>query len=109
MRKILGLAVIGLVVLAGVGMPATALAGEVTGNGDSTPIGNWAVDASLCAFSGLEDGTNGPGNTGDIVEPNGPGATQTPHYEDGTFFPPGIAATGSPYNCVGQASTQLAE
>ncbi len=37
-----------------VGGAASALAGEVTGNGDSTPIrGN--VAASLCAFSGLED------------------------------------------------------
>jgi hypothetical protein len=54
------------------GMGASAFAGEVTGNGNGTPIisedgptdnvGAVEVAPSACAFSGLED-TGGPGET----------------------------------------------
>jgi hypothetical protein len=79
-------------------MPATALAGEIDGRGEITPIKD-GVHASACAFSGLEDGEGLEGP----VEPSGPGATQTPHSEAGHVLPPGIAATNPDYNCVGLA------
>lgn len=44
------------------GISSTAYAGEVTGNGKTTPIDSKANSA--CAFSGLED--NNPGS-GDVV------------------------------------------
>lgn len=40
-------------------MPASA--GEVTGNGDTTPIANYQA-ASICSFSGLEDHPVMPGS-----------------------------------------------
>lgn len=46
------------------GAPA-ALAGEVTGNGTSTPIGEYATPASVCAFSGLNDVPDGSDSPGD--------------------------------------------
>lgn len=36
-----------------------AIAGEVTGNGDPTPV-NGYVAASICSFSGLNDDGEGP-------------------------------------------------
>ena len=105
LRKILGPTVLGLVLLAGVAMPATALAGEITGNGKITPIAFFSVDASLCAFSGLEDGTD---KDGDEVMPSGPGATQTPHHEAKNDFEPGVAADRDAFvNCIGRASWQF--
>jgi hypothetical protein len=82
----------------------SAFAGEVTGTIDSpnpnkperTPIGT--ISTSACAFSGLEDGASLGGPV-----PNGPGITQTPHYEAGVTAEPGAAlpAFNTFYNCVG--------
>jgi hypothetical protein len=55
-----------------------ASAGEVGGNGELTPIGE--VPSSICAYSGLEDASDG-----------GPGVTQTPAGEDGNTPEPGAA------------------
>ena len=116
LRKILGPIVLGLVLLAGVAMPATALAGEVTCTGKINPIGAWEVDASLCAFSGLEDGTTNAFNQPPKVDPYGPGSpdgpavTQTPHSEADNDPPPGAAAHGwdeNPFTCVGRMSWQI--
>ncbi len=73
-KQILGIAVAATLF---VGSATTALAGEVTGNGGSTPVQGY-VAASLCAFSGLED------------HPIAPGTTQTPAIVAGTGIP-GVA------------------
>lgn len=46
----------------------TAFAGEVTGNGDQTPVKTRGVAASICAFSGLEDNPFGPGTVQTAAE-----------------------------------------
>lgn len=66
----------------------SVLAGETNGNGDSTPVRDPDVPNSICAFSGLQDGS-GPD------DPNsGPGHVQTPHGEPDfdLYFPPGVAS-----------------
>lgn len=71
-----------------VGVSAPVLAGEVTGNGDYTPINTRESDsqatprAAICAFSGLED-----------EEPNaGPGNVQNPKFDaNGADYDPGSA------------------
>lgn len=52
--------------LAGVGATA-ALAGEVTGNGKPTPIADYRA-ASICSFSGRNDGEPPPGRTAEHVQ-----------------------------------------
>jgi hypothetical protein len=58
-----------------------ALAGEVTGNGKPTPIGAAPDDdphaASICSFSGQNDGEPPPGRTAEHVQNWG----QTPKEE----------------------------
>ena len=71
------------VATAGIILATPAFAGEVDGNGRSTPIRDFI--AAICSFSGLEDG-DGAG------APSGPGVTQTPHAVEGTSPPPGAAA-----------------
>ena len=68
-------------------MAGSAFAGEINGNGESTPIRGEAHN-SICAFSGLQDGA-GPD---DPI--SGPGHVQTPHGEPdlNEYFPPGSAA-----------------
>lgn len=68
-------------------MAGSAFAGEINGNGESTPIRGDAHN-SICAFSGLQDGA-GPG---DPI--SGPGHVQTPHGEPDydLYFPPGVAS-----------------
>ncbi len=47
------------------GSGATAVfAGEITGTGKTTPPGSYAVPASICSFSGLNDTPNDPGIEG---------------------------------------------
>lgn len=41
---------------------SSASAGEVNGKGDPTPVGNYDVPASICAFSGLNDNPAGEGD-----------------------------------------------
>jgi len=76
-----------------------ALAGEVTGNGDLTPIGAPADDepphaSSICSFSGLNDGEPPPGRTAAHVQSWG----QTPKEERDFLttigFHPGDACNG---------------
>lgn len=45
----------------------SALAGEVTGNGDPTPISGYQAN-SICAFSGLNDGEPPEGRTAAHVQ-----------------------------------------
>jgi len=63
MRKLIAGAALALFV-SGVG--GTAFAGEIGGNGQPTPIKTRHVAASICAFNGLDDGSEGgpvgPGN-----------------------------------------------
>ena len=68
-------------------MAGSAFAGEINGNGKSTPIRGEAHN-SICAFSGLQDG-EGPD---DPI--SGPGHVQTPHGEPDydLYFPPGSAS-----------------
>jgi hypothetical protein len=54
---------------------SAASAGEVTGNGSPTPNSTFGHSASICSFSGLEDGDNNDDNVPDPGVPNGPGAT----------------------------------
>jgi hypothetical protein len=51
-----------------------ALAGETTGNGGTTPIGEYKTPASICAFSGLNDVPDGSDAPGD---PFAPGRVQS--------------------------------
>ncbi len=54
----------GVLLAASVAAPA-ALAGETTGNGGTTPIGEYRTPASICAFSGLNDVPDGSDAPGD--------------------------------------------
>jgi hypothetical protein len=46
----------GAIILLGM---SSASAGEVTGNGNPTPPGTFGHAASICSFSGLDDGSEG--------------------------------------------------
>jgi hypothetical protein len=61
-KPFLGAAICAAAVL---GMSSPALAGEVTGNGKTTPI-NMRANSS-CAFSGLQDHDPAQGGTGIVV------------------------------------------
>jgi len=76
------------------GMSSPSFAGEVTGGHNRT--GAPAHANSICAYSGLEDGTTLVGFdpiTGAPIfvfdTPYGPGITQTPHQDGGMLHPPG--------------------
>ena len=63
MRKWIAGAALALIVT---GAGSTAFAGEIGGSGKPTPIKTRNVAASICAFNGLDDGSEGgpvgPGN-----------------------------------------------
>ncbi len=63
----------GAVLALSIAAPA-ALAGETTGNGGTTPIGEYRTPASICAFSGLNDVPDGSDEPGD---PFAPGRVQS--------------------------------
>jgi hypothetical protein len=90
-KKLFGVALCAATVLAGA---SAASAGEVTGNGKATPAGTRA--SSVCAFSGLEDGTTLIGFVDGVPQfitvPTGHGLVQTPHMENsaGIIHEPGI-------------------
>ena len=93
-RKLVG--AVGLCIVSVVALGGPAMAGEVTGNGKTTPIKDRA--ASECAFSGLEDGVsligfNPDGSPIFAVVESGPGLVQTPHMENaaGIVHPAGLA------------------
>ena len=62
MRKLIAGAALALIVT---GAGSTAFAGEVGGNGEETPIVTRRVASSICAFNGLDDGSE----TGNPVVP----------------------------------------
>jgi hypothetical protein len=74
-KLLLALALAAVMVLSVAGM---ASAGEITGTGDATPIGDFWTGggaASICSFSGLNDWPWDPENPG-IDDPEGFGRTQ---------------------------------
>ncbi len=96
MRKLIAGAALTLI-MAGAG-GGTAFAGEVTGgpNAKPTPVQSY-VAASICSFSGQEDGLTligfNPNGSPIFVEvATGPGLVQTPHMENsyGIIHPAGI-------------------
>ena len=68
-------------VVASLTMGSSVLAGEVTGNDKTTPVGRGETRAALCAYSGLEDF--------DGAQPVQPGVTQTQHENGSDPFVPG--------------------
>ena len=80
-----------------IGMSTSASAGEVTGQHNRT--GAPAHANSICAYSGLEDGTTLVGFDANghpiFVDdtPYGPGIVQNPHQDGGILHDPGIPGT----------------
>ena len=85
-------------ILAGTALVASpAIAGEVTGGPNPKPTAGPSHAASVCAFSGQEDGFTllgfNPDGSPIIVQVDtGPGLVQTPHQENsyGIIHAPGI-------------------
>lgn len=94
MRK---LAILAAFTILTAGMSSSAFAGEVTGRGNRTAAPAHAN--SICAYSGLEDGTTlvGFDEFGQPIfvfdTPTGPGIVQTPHADGGISHDPGIPGT----------------
>lgn len=92
-RPIVGAAIAAATII---GLGGTAFAGEVNGNGDPTPVQSYRA-ASICSFSGLEDGLTligfGPDGPIFIEVDTGPGLVQNPHMENaaGIIHPAGVA------------------
>ena len=109
MRKLIAGAALTLIVTGAGG--GTAFAGEVTGgpNAKPTPVQSY-VAASICSFSGQEDGLtlidfNPDGSPIVVVVETGPGLVQTPHMENsyGIITPPGVAGQACRGNGGGEA------
>jgi len=94
MRKLVTLAAFTILTT---GMSSSAFAGEVTGLHNRT--GAPAHANSICAYSGLEDGTTlvGFDENGNPIfvddTPYGPGLVQNPHQDAGIPHDPGIPGT----------------
>ena len=79
------------------GMSSSAFAGEVTGRYNRTGAPSHAN--SICAYSGLEDGTTLVGFNPDgspifvFDTPTGHGIVQNPHQDGGMIHEPGIPGT----------------
>ena len=88
------LATVAVLAILSTGMSSPAFAGEVTGNHDRNAAPAHAN--SICAYSGLEDGTTlvGFDANGDPIfvddTPYGPGIVQNPHQDGGIPHDPGI-------------------
>lgn len=87
-----------------------AAAGEVTGNGKSTPISVRAK--SICAFSGLDDGVALVGfdaNVPIFIEvPTGPGPVQNPHMENAAGIPASrVRSAAATPTAISDHSTRL--
>lgn len=99
MFKLVNLAVL---TIFATGMSSAAFAGEVTGNFNHRTAAP-AHANSICAYSGLEDGTTlvGFDQNGNPIfvydTPTGPGITQTPHADGGMIHDPGIPGTSCGY------------
>ena len=80
------------------GTSSSAFAGEVTGNFNHR-TGAPSHANSICAYSGLEDGTtlvgfNEDGSPIFVTDtPTGPGIVQNPHQDAGIPHDPGIPGT----------------
>jgi len=88
-----------------------AFAGEITGgpNPKFTPVHDHLA-ASICSFSGQEDGLtligfNADGSPIIVAVPTGPGLVQNPHQENsyGIIHDPGIPGTACRGNGGGEA------
>jgi len=98
-------------ILAGATITATpALAGEVTGGPNPKPTAGPSHAASVCAFSGQEDGFtllgfNPDGSPILVVVDTGPGLVQNPHQENsyGIIHAPGIPGDA----CRGNVDSNL--
>lgn len=71
----------------------SALAGEVTGNGDPTPVSGYVMN-SICAFSGLNDGEPPEGRTAAHVQNWGQIDKATRDFLRTIGFHPGDACNG---------------
>jgi hypothetical protein len=95
MYKLVNLAVFTILAT---GMTSAAFAGEVTGNFNHRTAAP-ANANSICAYSGLEDGTTliGYDQNGNPIfvsdTPTGTGIVQTPHADGGFTHDPGIPGT----------------
>jgi hypothetical protein len=69
------------------------LAGEVTGNGDATPIADGQAN-SICSFSGLNDGEPPPGRTAEHVQNWGQITQADRDFLTTIGFHPGDACNG---------------
>lgn len=92
MRRRLVSALGGAALLVAIGA-GPAMAGEVTGNGNPTPISGYRA-SSICSFSGLNDGNPSPGRTAAHVQNWGqiPKAIRNALTADGAH--PGDACNG---------------
>lgn len=72
---------------------ASVLAGEVTGNGDPTPIAEGRAN-SICSFSGLNDGEPPPGRTAAHVQNWGQISKADRDFLSTIGFHPGDACNG---------------
>jgi len=70
-----------------------ALAGEVTGNGDPTPIAGYQAN-SICSFSGRNDGEPPPGRTAEHVQNWGQITKEDRDFLTTIGFHPGDACNG---------------
>ena len=66
MKSRIGLAISSAALLVALSA-SSVLAGEVTGNGDPTPVNGYVMN-SICAFSGQNDGNPPPGRTAAHVQ-----------------------------------------
>ena len=100
MRKFIAGAALALIVG---GTGSTAFAGEIGGNGEPTPIKTRHVAASICAFNGLDDGSEGgpvgPGNVQSFGSLVGDIASNTPGGASG--FTGVIRGEGPGASCRG--------
>jgi hypothetical protein len=100
MRKLIAGATLALIV-SGVG--GTAFAGEVGGSGKPTPIKTRGVAASICAFNGLDDGSeSGRPPTPGVVQSFGSIVAGMAHESGGaSSFAHMIHDEGPGTNCRG--------
>ena len=91
------LAILAAFTIVTTGMSSSAFAGEVTGGHNRTAAPAHAN--SICAYSGLEDGTTliGFDEFGHPIfvddTPYGPGIVQNPHQDAGIAHDPGVPGT----------------
>lgn len=92
MRRRFTLAIASALVLLGLTV-GSALAGEVTGNGDPTPVKEYRMK-SICAFSGLNDGEPPEGRTAAHVQNWGQETFEARAFLTSIGFHPGAACNG---------------